>query len=77
MSQILGDDENRGQLLLGGRGGVSGPPQQAGAMRGGGVLKITRDRLRPSLQAIVTVPGAPLPIGGGGPRGGLGQYSQW
>lgn len=57
MTQRLGDNEATGKLLLGGAGqGAPGP--QASALRGGGLLKITRDRLRPAVSAIAS----PSPI---------------
>lgn len=52
--QRLGDNEASGQLLLGGAGQAS-PGPQSSALRGGGLLKITRNRLRPAASAISSI----------------------
>lgn len=75
MSRFLGDNEDRGRLLLGGER-VAAAGQGRAVSGGGGVLKITRDRLRPTVSVAPLSPVSP-PSPGGGNRGGLGQYSQW
>ena len=75
MTRLLGDDEDQGRLLLGGLGRVS-IGQQVSAMRGGGLLKITRGRLRPAVSALAPEPRAPGSGGGGGGIRGGGQYNE-
>ena len=76
MSRLLGDDEDRGQLLLGGQGQASSGSPLSAFRGGGGALKITRDRLRPVVSAISPTPAPPGGGGGGGGRGGGGFYQQ-